>query len=302
MRQQQQDEEQKIAALKRDGESAMKAGRLEEAAAKLGDYLRAKPGDADAAAWLAFVKSIPDGMMYVGRNAQGCEECINRKDESVMVLIPAGEFTMGATDGERDEKPVRRIQIDAFLMDKTEVSWGQFKAYAQATGRPLPAAPSWGIQDDNPVVLATWEEAKAYCEWAGKRLPTEAEWEKAARGTDARKWPWGNTWDPKKANTNLLDLSRTVPRGSYPDGMSPWGLLDMAGNACEWCEDWWSEPYDEKADPRNPKGPASGRLRVIRGGSWHGAENLARCSARFKKAPAARDRIIGFRGARDLRR
>jgi formylglycine-generating enzyme required for sulfatase activity/serine/threonine protein kinase len=295
-------QEQTLAALKRDGETALKAGRFEEAEKKLAEVVRARSDDAEAAAALAFVRSIPEGMIYLARNAQGCDELINPKDKSVMVLVPGGEFTMGAEDGRNDEKPVRRIHVDAFLMDKTEVTWGQFLAYCKAASLTPPPEPAWGIQHDGPVVLETWDEAKAYCAWAGKRLPTEAEWEKAARGTDGRKWPWGNAWDPQKANTNLLELDKAVPCGSYPAGVSPYGLLDMAGNVCEWCEDWWADTYDAKADPRNPRGPAAGRVRAIRGGSWHGAEDLARCAARFKKAPTARDRIIGFRGVRDLRR
>ncbi len=299
--QQQQEMERKALGLKQDGEAALKAGRLPEAEAKLAEYCRAKPDDAEAAGWLAFVRGIPEGMTFTGRNAQGFEECLNRKDESTMVLIPAGEFIMGANDGERDEKPMRRVYLDAYLMDKLEISWGQFKAFCKEVSRPLPSAPAWGIQDDHPVVLETWDDAKAYCAWAGKRLPTEAEWEKGARGTDGRKYPWGNAWDPQKANTKRLDLDKTVPRGSYPPGASPWGLLDMAGNACEWCEDWF-EPYSVQAELRNPKGPETGRYRVLRGGSWHETEDFARCSARFKKAPTAHDRIITFRGVRDLRK
>ena len=185
----------------------------------------------------------------------GCE-----KPPENMVKVPKGEFTMGSNEVDKEakalqygdrrpwyanERPERKVDLKAFHIDRTEVTNRQFHEFVKATGTPAPPHWTGGVYpqglDEHPVVLVTWAEADGYCKWKGKRLPTEAEWEKAARGTDARKFPWGSDFDTKKVNT-LGEYGGTVPVGTLKDGVSPYGAFDMAGNAQEWTADWY-KPY-----------------------------------------------------------
>ncbi|MBI4489948.1 MAG: formylglycine-generating enzyme family protein [Deltaproteobacteria bacterium] len=219
-----------------------------------------------------------------------------------MVLIPPGEFWMGSEDGDSDEKPRRRLYLDAFYIDKYEVTNALYRKFMEATGRQAPSY--WNNSNFNgpnqPGVGLTWYDAEAYCRWAGKRLPTEAEWEKAARGTDGRKYPWGNEEpDGNKANYGR-NLGKTAPVGSYLSGVSPYGVHDMAGNVWEWVADWYGSTYYRRALDRNPKGPESGQYRVLRGGSWYESSSQSRSSRRFSFNPKIRGfgfDIIGFRCA-----
>jgi formylglycine-generating enzyme required for sulfatase activity len=238
----------------------------------------------------------PGPLMAIGKNPQGYEEFWRKKDGAVTVSIPAGEFIMGSADkeGEPTERPQRRVFVSEFLIDKTEVTWRQFKKFAQATGKQLPPAPLWGMDDNYPVCGVLHAEAQAYCEWVGGRLPTEAEWEKAARGTNGWKYPWGDAWDPYKCNAIDGGPHRPLAVGRFPQGISPFGLLDMLGNVWEWCADWYHEGYDIKS-VRDPTGATNGEGRVLRGGYWLSHEFSMRAACRYKNDPTWRNSVNGFR-------
>lgn len=213
---------------------------------------------------------------------------ISKKDGMVMVFVPAGEFTMGSDTGDSDERPERQVYLDSFWIDQTEITNGMYARCVEANQCKSPSLRSntrssyFGNPDyDNyPVVHVNWEMAKIYCEWAERKLPTEAEWEKAARGTDGRIYPWGN----ESPNSFLLNYNRkiddTMSVGSYPDGESPFGALDMAGNVWEWVADFYSEFYYYDSPLVNPTGPTTGDLRVLRGGSWYDPKSNIRSSNR----------------------
>jgi len=228
-----------------------------------------------------------------------------------MILIPAGKFIMGSNDGNYDESPKREVYIDAFYIDKYPVTNAEYKKFIDETGYKAPyLGYSWSQKydwqngmypegkGDCPVVLVSWDDAVAYCKWAGKRLPTEAEWEKAARGTDGRVWPWGNEWDPEKlACWGVGDIQ---PVGKYKGGKSPYGCFDMAGNVWEWTADWYNDKYYQVAPAKNPQGPEEGLERVLKGGAWIHSRFSVRCAMRFHKPPAYCDNYIGFRCAKSV--
>lgn len=223
------------------------------------------------------------------------------KESGGFIYIPAGEFLRGS-DWVGDESPSRRIYLDAYWIGKYPVTVAQYRQFCRATNRSMPYAPRWDWIDDHPMVKVTWHDAVAYADWVGGRLPTEAEWEKAARGTDGREYPWGNVWDPNKCHCSkkeLGDAGRTAPVGSYPSGASPYGVMDMAGNVWEWCSDWYGEDYYKTAPSRNPQGPSWGRFRVLRGGSWYVDDSIYfRCACRVDYDPNGGLSDRGFRVAR----
>jgi serine/threonine protein kinase/formylglycine-generating enzyme required for sulfatase activity len=216
-----------------------------------------------------------------------------------MVYVPAGEFTMGS-DEHSDEQPVHTVYLDAFYIDKTEVTNAQYRECVEAGACDTPSKTTNYDDADyaqHPVVYVSWDDADAYCRWAGKRLPTEAEWEKAARGTDGRTYPWGEGIDCDHAQYSECG-GRTVSVGSKPKGASPYGALDMAGNVWEWVSDWYGEDYYSQSPARNPPGPDSGKLRVLRGGSWYGEPDNVRCANRYGYTPDGTNLNVGFRCAR----
>ena len=234
-----------------------------------------------------------------GRGTGGWgKEIVNEKDGSVLIEIPAGQFTMGSNDYD-NEKPIHTVYLDKYYIGKYEVTVGQFRKFCNATGKTMPKQPSWNNRDDHPVVNVTWHDAKAYCDWAGLRLPTESEWEKAARGTDGRKYPWGSTWDNTKCNSseNGDSYSNTSPVGSFSSGVSPYGCYDMAGNVWEWCNDWYGGNYYASSPSSNPTGPASGVSRVLRGGGWSDYDLGCRAAIRGRNRPGGRVNYDGFRVA-----
>ncbi len=227
------------------------------------------------------------------------QQCVNPQDQAVMVWVSAGEFLMGRKDGreDSDERPQRKVYLDGYWMYKNSVTVGQYRKFCAATKHAMPPEPSWKWQDDNPVVNVTWDDADAYTKWAGVALPTEAQWEKAARGTDGRIYPWGDVWDAAKCVNGFNSGHRTQPGGSIPADISPYGCLEMVGNVWQWCADWYYDCYYRVAPAKNPTGPAVGIRRVIRGGSWYFEDPYDyRTSYRAKGKPSERINFCGFRG------
>jgi formylglycine-generating enzyme len=228
------------------------------------------------------------------------------KDGASMVLIPAGEFTMGSDKGDDDEQPIHKVFLDSFYIDKFEVTNGRFAKFVEA----IQSEPPWGFADketpvtrsDQPVRWVNWMDAIGYCLWAGKRLPTEAEWEKAARGPDGRVYPWGNDPPtPAHAVFGLKEGSDTVSViGNRDKGRSPYGVHDLAGNLYEWTTDWYDEEFYSKNPAINPKGPVEGTAKVQRGGSYINGAYRLRSSFRTKGDPTEHDPNVGFRCAQDV--
>lgn len=216
-----------------------------------------------------------------------------------MVYVPAGEFTFGSDYGDPCETPAQTVFLPAYYIDKTEVTNWAYKKFVDETGHRPPlhwdgSAIPPGLED-HPVVWVSWDDAVAYAAWSGGRLPSEMEWEKAARGPDGRTYPWGNRFDPAKANTWEAGIHAPAPVGSFPEGKSPYGVLDMAGNVAEWVADQFS-PYP-KAKTMLPE--YSREMRVLRGGSWTFNAYYARTTHRYPRAPTERHGSYGFRTVRD---
>jgi len=228
------------------------------------------------------------------------------KDGAPAVLIPAGAFVAG----DDESSPRRELFVDAFYLDRYEVTVGRYARFLKATGNVTPPE-EWDTVDlmnsaDLPVIGVDWQDANSYCQWAGRRLPTEAEWERAARGADERIYPWGN--EPPTAEHARFgqEYVKKVYRdgvdrvGSHPKGASPFGIQDMSGNAWEWVADWFSESFPT-ADRRNPKGPSNGTDKVLRGGGWYDQADRLVSTKRMHASPGQRDDSIGFRCASDVK-
>jgi len=235
-------------------------------------------------------------------------------DGMVMVYVPAGEFLMGSSDADGQawdvEKPQHTVYLDGYWIDRTEVTNAQYRKCVEAGACREPGC--WDEDNynapDQPVVCVSWDGAQAYAAWVGGRLPTEAEWEKAARGTDGRIYPWGDEFDGTRLNycdrnceKDLKDTSAddsyalTAPVGRYLSGASPYGVLDMAGNVWEWVADRYDAEYYARSPARNPQGPNSGGFRVIRGGAFLNEVRFVRCAVRGWYFPFVRNGYIGFR-------
>jgi formylglycine-generating enzyme required for sulfatase activity len=231
-------------------------------------------------------------------------------EEAPMALIPEGDFWMGVDGlmGLEDERPRHQVWLDAFFIDVYEVTVGHYARFLEASRRLVPWL--WETADvqvhaQRPVIGVDWHDAEAYCRWAGKRLPTEAEWEKAARGTDERQYPWGNVPPtPAVANFALgarFSYSQTLmPVGHYKLGHSPYGVSDLAGNVWEWVQDWYGATYYEQSPERNPTGPEQGMFKVLRGGAWSDLPKYLLTYGRFKLLPNTRNSYIGFRCAKSI--
>ena len=221
-----------------------------------------------------------------------------------LVTIPGGTFLMGSTDGGSDEEPVHEVTLSTYRIQKYEVTAGEYAACV--TAGACTAASTGGActyqaagKEDHPINCVDWPQARAYCQWLGGDLPTEARWEYAARGSDGRAYPWGNEWSSDAPTCMLAQYSGcggdTVPVGSKPTGVSPFGLHDMAGNVWEWVLDWYGS-YTSAAQ-EDPTGPGSGSDRVMRGGGWSSNTNFVRSANRDISNPADGDGSDGFRCA-----
>lgn len=228
------------------------------------------------------------------------------RDEPGMVFVPAGPFVMGTERGEwRDEEPRHLVELSAYYIDRTEVTNADYNRCVAAGKCRRTSYQRDKVlgQPTHPVPGPSWFDAIDYCTFAGKRLPTEAEWEKAARGTDERNYPWGNDYRPDLLNHKSADdgFPESAPVGSFPKGASPYGALDMAGNVWEWTSDVYSQIYYRKSAPKDPTGPAKGPKRAMRGGSWmydppffHTSHN------RSPGRPDVHKRYVGFRCVKPL--
>ena len=235
----------------------------------------------------------------------------NQKDGTLLVPIPEGVFLAG---GERPDEGggLFSVYLAAYYIALHPITNSQFDKFVRETGHPILNDPPFSVrprrnsagksdQANHPVVWVSWEDAKAYCRWSGMRLASELEWEKAARGTDGRTYPWGNKWGASRCrNKSTRERETTCAVWGYPSGASPYGLHGMAGNIGEWCQD----PYSEHAYEAYRKGKAlfatqnARTNRVVRGGSWlHGDANSVRCAFRGFYAQQLRCENIGFRCA-----
>lgn len=259
--------------------------------------------------WLALILCMMYPCLCAGADLP--ETRTNKKDGAKMVLVPAGEFIMGTNSPYyNDEKPAHKVYLDAFYMDKHEITNLQYQKFVQATDQPIPSHktdPEYDLWTkdgfpaeiaNHPVVNTGWLAADAYCKWAGKRLPTEAQWEKAARGADERLYPWGNQLPEalsvpfgKKWN----GLQTYQPVGSLPAAVSPYGVMNMAGNVAEWVSDWYDPQYYQNSPAKNPTGPETGFYKVVRGGSCFNVRYYLRCIDRDYDDTGNRPKEIGLR-------
>ena len=229
---------------------------------------------------------------------------INSIDGSEMVGVPAGEFLMGNDEGATAEGPEHTIYLDSYYIDKYEITNIQYRSCVDSgVCAKLEKTTSYDDPDyaHHPVINVTWPWANTYCRWANKRIPTEAEWEKAARGPDGRRYPWGEEIDCEYAQYKECG-GQTVPVGSYPKGVSFYGAYDMAGNVWEWVIDEWQEDYYQISPYKNPPGPTNPKnewniseIRVFRGGSWSEDGDLLRSTYRSWYEPDAQYYNLGFR-------
>ncbi len=244
-----------------------------------------------------FLQRIDGKAEKIMRNEKGHWEAVFARDIT-MIYIPAGEFTIGSPnrEGDADEHPAHKVFLEGFWIGKTEVTFEQYDRFCAETGRKNSEDQGWG-RGKRPVIYVSWNDARDYCNWLSQktglkfRLPSEAEWEKTARDY----YPWGNV-PPSASLANFnKDNMQTSLVGSYPQGASPYGVLDMAGNVWEWMADWYDPDFYQNSPRENPRGPQAGSERVVRGGSWENNSNLIRAANRTSENPDSKLNILGFR-------
>ncbi len=257
---------------------------------------------------------------------------VNEKDGTILALVPAGEFEMG--DGEDSSNPRHAVYLDAYYIGVCAVTNRQYKKFVDETGHRPPdesdysfggglkwhrggsglslqaaqsdasfgGGPKWKGSafppelSDHPVVCVSWDDARAYCRWAGLELPTEAQWEKAARGPSGQAYPWGDEWDSERCRHYVnRGGGETCRVYDYAEGASGYGAYNMSGNVWEWCLDRYGSDYYKKSPNKNPTGPASGSIRVLRGGSWNCDSRGCRAAGRGGGRPSYRIDGRGFR-------
>lgn len=222
--------------------------------------------------------------------------------EIAWVTIPGGAFQMGDNfnEGDLDERPTHWVELNPYSISQYEVTFDQYDTFCDDTGRSKPYDEGWG-RENRPVINVSWVDAKAFCDWLSQKtgknihLPTEAQWEKAARGTERRRYPWGNG-PPSCTIVNYNNCKgKTMPVGDYSSDSSPYNIRDMGGNVVEWCADWHSPTYYSVSPRYNPTGPSGGTYRVTRGGSWNYYSWEVRSARRGSVTPASRNNSLGFR-------
>lgn len=250
----------------------------------------------------SFSAAVKDGEAASGRAGTAPRAAWTNSVGMTLARIEPAEFTMGSSDAKSpdNEKPAHAVKLTrAYYMAVTPVTNAQYEQF-NPDHRQL--RPPWN-GDDHPVVFTNWNEAMAFCLWLSQRegreyqLPTEAQWEFAARGTDARIFPWGNQWDPLRCNSAEEGggFDQTSPVTQFSNGASPHGILDMVGNVWEWCADWYEPGYGSGTARENPTGPAAGQYKVCRGGSWMNHGYSCRVTMRARRATDFSDAYIGFR-------
>lgn len=227
------------------------------------------------------------------------------KDGMPLALVPAGEFQMGS-EPYLDEEPIHKVDLSAFWIDQTEVTNSSYaRCVKDGACQPPGLTTSYMRKayygntsfDAYPVIYVDWNEAGSYCKWAGRRLPTEAEWEKAARGTNQRIYPWGDQPPDKSLLNYSFDVGDTSAVTDFPTGASSYHALNMAGNVMEWVADWYDSHYYSQSPAQDPGGPTSGTYRVVRGGSWLDNRNFIRSALRLFYEPGSAFLNLGFRCA-----
>ena len=261
-------------------------------------YYRPVKAAIEAEEWKQ-ASSLIQRLLALDSDYRDIADLIALHPQLTMIYVSEGEFQMGRNDGNSDKKPVHTVSLDGFWLDRTEVTNGQYRRCVEAgvCTESKYAYDSDYNGDNQPVVGVDWNDAQGYCQWASKRLPTEAEWEYAARGPESLVFPWGDEFDEMKLNaTGETDgYKYTAPVGSYPEGASWCGALDMAGNVWEWVADWVvAYPSGRQV---NPTGPDSGSYKGLRGGAWYGTSDDARGAIRAGYSRDTRNYNVGFRCA-----
>ncbi|MZH04243.1 MAG: formylglycine-generating enzyme family protein [Nitrospinae bacterium] len=239
--------------------------------------------------------------------------CLGKgESDSGMVYFPEGEFEMGSPTGQgkKNEHPQHKVYLNAFYLDKYEVTFSDFEVYLESNLDKYPTITGWIDRKarpdmlDKPIFGLQWKRCRNYCAWRGKRMPTEAEWERAARGIENRIYPWGNE-EPDKTRANFgnccfIQKGKVLTKtGYFKKGYTPEGVADLGGNVAEWVGDWYDKKYYEKSPYKNPQGPKKGKYHVIRGGAWNSLPVYLRSSSRYGDSDSKDYYGIGCRCAKD---